>query len=110
PGINEPRERGVALLMVLVLITLLASVVFDFQFNSRVDLQLAVNARDEIQAEYNARSALMMRAMLLKNNNEIKALTSAMGIDSNALTITQLLEMVPVECGLMSALIRKARD
>lgn len=100
-----------ALLMVLVLITLLASVVFDFQFNSRIDLQLAVNARDELQAEYNARSALMLRAMLLKNATKIKgALGAIPGMDAGALPINQLLEMVPVECGLMSALVRKAQD
>ena len=49
---KEPGERGVALLMVLVLVTLVAAVVTEFQYSSRVDLQLAYNARDELQAEY----------------------------------------------------------
>ena len=43
------------------LIALLGSIVADFQFNSRVDLQLAINARDELQAEYNAMTAMRLR-------------------------------------------------
>ena len=65
-GRRDPRQRGVALLMVLLLLALLGSVVADFQYNSRIDLPLALTARDEVQAEYNALAALKVRAMLLK--------------------------------------------
>ena len=44
-------------------LALLGSVVAEFQFSSRIDLQLALNARDELQAEMNALSALRMRAL-----------------------------------------------
>lgn len=110
---SRGSERGVALLMVLMLITLLGSVVADFQFNSRVDLQLAINARDELQAEYNAMSALRLRAMLLKQAGRIKGfLTGLMqlaGVDAGgAPPIGRMLEMIPIECGLMSSITRQA--
>lgn len=77
------RERGVAMLMVMGFLTLLGSVVADFQFTSHVDLQLAFNARDELQAEYNALSALRMRALILRQSRKLQTaitlLMSGMG-------------------------------
>lgn len=106
-------ERGIALIMVLLMIALVGSVVAEFQFTSRIDLQLALNARDEVQAEYNALSALRMRAMILKQSQKLKALGSTLGPllgMEGPLPITQILEMIPIECGLMSAVMRKAAD
>ncbi len=103
------RERGVALLVVLATVALVTTAVFDFQFNARVDLQLAVNARDEVQAEYNALSALRMRSLLLKNARLVSQATSQLGIDQSLLPpVGQMLEMVPVECGLLSTVVRTA--
>jgi general secretion pathway protein K len=102
-------ERGVALLVVLSTITLVGTVVAELQFNTRVDLQLALNSRDEVQAEYSALSALRLRAMLLKNgrllDQGIRAMASSFGVDAGMIPpVGQLLEMVPVECSLMSAI------
>lgn len=44
------RSRGVALIIALVSITLLTVVATEFAYNSRVDLQLAANQRDEVRA------------------------------------------------------------
>ena len=114
---RSPRknERGIALIMVLLLIALLGSVVADFQFNSRVELQLAINARDELQAEYNAFTALKMRALLLKNSAKLKSaaagVQAATGIPTDSMMpINQLLEMVPVECGLLGTIMQAAED
>ena len=102
--------------MVLILVTLLGSVVADFQFNSRVDLQLALNARDELQAEYNAMTALRVRAMLLKHSRQIQRAVDGLlggllgGDTPMKLPIGQVLEMIPVECGLLSAIARKSED
>ena len=104
-------QSGVALLMVLVLVTLLGAVVTEFTFNSRVDLQLAVNARDELQAEYNALSALRLRAVILRQSQKIKLIvTQLMGGDSGSFPLGQILEMIPVECGLMSAIIQTSES
>jgi general secretion pathway protein K len=106
-------ERGIALLVVLSTLALVASVVADFQYNASVDLQLALNARDELQAEYNALSALRLRALLLKNarvvTQALTSMSSTFGIDSSLMPPAgQLLEMIPVECGLMSAITKKS--
>src|SRR4051794_24845374 len=92
-------ERGVALLVVLSTLALVTSVVADFQFNSRVDLQLAINARDEVQAEYNALSALRLRELLLRQgraaDTAIRGMMAAMGVDAAMVPpMGQLLEMV----------------
>ena len=108
----QGRQRGVALLMVLALLTLLGSVVADFQYNSHVDFQLAVNARDELQAEYNAMSALRLRALLLRQATKVQGalgtLFQAIGGAAGAVPpIGAVLEMIPVECGLMSMITRR---
>ena len=105
-------QRGVALIMVLGLLSLVGSVVADFQFSSQIDLRLAFGARDELQAEYNALSALRFRALLLKQSRKIQTtvqlLMASMGGGGSAPPIGQLLEMIPVECGLMSAITKSA--
>ena len=112
---TKKRERGVALLVVLTTIALLASVVADFQFNSRVDLQLAYNARDSLQAEQNALSALRLRALILKQSRKLQGavsgIFSSLGMDAGmAPGIGQILEMVPVDCGILSMLARVGED
>jgi hypothetical protein len=111
------RERGIALLMVLSLLALVTTVVTDFQFSSRVDIQLAYNARDELQAEYNALSALRFRALLLKQSRALQPLVQGLigslagpggAAGGGASTpISALMELIPVECGLMSQITRK---
>ena len=105
------KQRGVALLMVLGFLALLGSVVADFQFSSQIDVQLAINARDELQAEMNALSALRFRALLLKQSRKmqtlVESLMGAVGGGMQAPPIGVVLESLPVECGLMSAITKK---
>ncbi len=106
------RERGLALLVVLLTLALVTSVVAEFQYSSSVDLQLAYNARDELQAEYNALTALRMRAMLLKESRTLQS-TLAPALESlgvGQIPITQMLDAVPVDCGLLSGIVREADE
>lgn len=106
------NERGVALLMVLVMVALVSVVVVEFQYSSQVDLQLAYNARDELQAEYNALSALRVRALILRHSRKLNQVANMLmgntggGDGAGQLPMGQILEMLPVECGLMSALFK----
>lgn len=111
----KKSNSGVALLMVLGTLTLVAAVVSDFQFNSRVDLQLAFNARDALQAEYNALTALRLRALILRHarklNQATQALGPALGMDAGMMPpLGQILDMIPVDCGLISAVFRQSTD
>ncbi|MBZ4372608.1 type II secretion system protein GspK [Corallococcus interemptor] len=65
------RSRGVALIIALVSITLLTVVATEFAYNSRVDLQLAANQRDEVRAYYMARSGLSLGRLLLRFQKQV---------------------------------------
>src|SRR4051812_32952415 len=67
-------QRGVALLIVIISITLLALMASEFAYNSRVDLQLATNQRDEIRAYYLARSGIGLSRLLLKFQKQVDAI------------------------------------
>jgi general secretion pathway protein K len=67
-------NRGVALVLVLVVIALLVSLVVDFTYTMQVDMTLAANQRDEIKALYTARSGVeLARLTLQDDDNEYDA-------------------------------------
>ena len=65
------RQRGVALLIAVVAITILTVVATEFAYNTRVDLQLAANQRDEVQAMYMARSGVALSRLLLRFQKQV---------------------------------------
>jgi general secretion pathway protein K len=65
------RQRGVALIIAVVSITLLTVVATEFAYNTRVDLQLATNQRDEVQALYMARSGVALSRLLLRFQKQV---------------------------------------
>lgn len=70
---QRPRvgERGVALIMVVVAIAILTVVGTEFAYNSRVDLQMAANHRDEIRAYFLARSGIGLSRLLLRFQKQV---------------------------------------
>jgi general secretion pathway protein K len=64
-------ERGIALMLVVISIAILTVVATEFAYNSRVDLQLASNQRDEVRAYYLARSGIGLSRMLLKFQKQV---------------------------------------
>lgn len=67
------RQRGVALIIAVVAITILTVVATEFAYNTRVDLQLAANQRDELQAMYMARSGVALSRLLLRFQKQVDA-------------------------------------
>ncbi len=61
----DERERGVALLMVLVSVALLTLVIADFTETTQIDLATAANDRDEMRAGYLAKSAVNLSRLYL---------------------------------------------
>ncbi len=59
-------ERGVALIMVAVVIATLSAIVAEFSYNARVDLEAAANGRDLLRAEYLARAGMNLSRLLIK--------------------------------------------
>lgn len=68
---RDKRSRGVALIIALVSIALLTVVATEFAYNSRVDLQLAANQRDEVRAYYMARSGIALGRLLLRFQKQV---------------------------------------
>lgn len=60
------ERRGGALVMVLLLTTILAAIAADLQNSTQVNLQLAANARDRLQAHFHARSAVQLELFFLR--------------------------------------------
>jgi general secretion pathway protein K len=65
------RTRGVALIIAVISITLLTVVATEFAYNTRVDLQLAANQRDEVRAFYMARSGIALGRLLLRFQRQV---------------------------------------
>ncbi|HXX29597.1 MAG TPA: type II secretion system minor pseudopilin GspK [Myxococcaceae bacterium] len=96
-------ERGVALLLVVVSIAILAAVAAEFAYTSRVDLELAAHERDALRAEYLARSALGTARLLLQFQKQLdvsmQALASTPGLGGAAGGFNlQLWKMMHVDC------------
>ncbi len=72
-------HRGIALIMVVSSIAILTAVAVDFSFNADVDLQLATNARDELRAEYLARSAVNVSRLLLRFQRQLDGQSAMLG-------------------------------
>ena len=102
------RERGIAMLLVVTSIAIMTAVAVDFQFNSSVDLRLAANARDELRAEYLAKSAVNMGRMVLMFQRQLDSQASgaggilqSLGLGSGSLNF-RLWELVPIDCGVLT--------
>lgn len=58
-------QRGIAVILVLVVMILLVSLVVDFSYTMRIDLTLAANLRDETKAFYVARSGVEVARLMV---------------------------------------------
>ncbi len=69
-GTGEPgkHDRGVALIIVLLVTALLIALIFEFAYGTRISLRSAVNFRDSQRAYYLARSGVTFAGLLLSDN------------------------------------------
>ncbi len=66
PPRRERRQRGAALIFVVVSLTLLAAMTVDHVYKSQIDVASSQNNRDEVKAEFMARSAINLTRIMLK--------------------------------------------
>ena len=64
------NEKGVALLIVLVIVVLLVTMIVEFDFGTRISLTIAGTYRDGIQANYLAKSGVRAAQAVLKKDME----------------------------------------
>ncbi|MCB9506090.1 MAG: general secretion pathway protein GspK [Myxococcales bacterium] len=65
------NRRGVAMLLVMFTVTILATSIVEFVYNTRVNLYLAQNHRDEVKAYFLARSGINLQRLALAYQYEI---------------------------------------
>jgi len=66
PSRRKRQQRGAALIFVTVSLVLLAAMTVDHVYKSQIDVASAYNNRDEVKAEFMARSALNLTRIMLK--------------------------------------------
>lgn len=109
-GSRAVKRRGIALLLVITSIAIMTAVAVDFQFNTSVDLRLAANARDELRAEYLAKSAINMSRLILMyqrqldgSSGEASGLLSSLGLGGAGGSLNfRLWEIVPIDCSVLT--------
>lgn len=73
-------RRGVALIMVLVITTIMGAIATDLANSSSVNVRAAANARDQLQAHFHARSAVELELFLLRFQGQVKGAIDQLGI------------------------------
>lgn len=102
--VGRRGERGVALIIAVVAITLLTVVATDFAYNTRVDLQLATNQRDELRAHYLAHSGIGMSRLLLRFQKQINSMPASPIPGMPSLNL-QLWKMARVDCHMLQGMV-----
>jgi len=64
-------ERGAALLVVMVAVAILTALAVDLAYETRVSLQIAGNARDELKATYLAKGGIALSRLVLSFQQEV---------------------------------------
>ncbi len=65
---GRPNDRGVALIIVLLVTALLIALIFEFAYGTRISLRAAVNFRNSTRAYYLARSGVNLLGLLLSDD------------------------------------------
>lgn len=74
------ESRGVALIVVLTGITILAAFSAEFSFRSRVDVKVATNLEKQIQAYFHARSAMEIVRLVVTSQKFVDQAAAAFGV------------------------------
>jgi general secretion pathway protein K len=93
------NQKGLALLLVLLVITLLVAIVVEFDYRTRIDLRSAGNLRDGLQATYLAKSGVAAAQAILKDDKKRNANTTD-------LTATWAIPLPPLPVGEGTASLR----
>ena len=75
------RERGAALLLVLMVVAIVTVLAMELAYDTRVSLQIAANARDELRASYQARGAVALSRLVLHFQQRLDQAGGAAGAD-----------------------------
>ena len=72
-------EAGVALVLTLIIVTLVAIIVLDLNYLMRVDVHASANFRDGVRAYYLAKSGVnVVKELFRRNNQELEEIKNAL--------------------------------
>jgi general secretion pathway protein K len=94
-------ERGAALLVAMVSIAVLTALAVNLAYESRVSLQIAANARDELRASYAARGGVALSRLVLSFQQRLDLPPQAAALP---IPRVQIWRMVPVGSALAGTL------
>lgn len=105
PG-GRSRERGAALLVVMVAVAVLTALAVDLAYDTRVSLRIAANARDELRATYLAKSGVALQRLVLSFQQDVDAAVQLPGAAGQAAALPrpQVWRIVPVGSALAASL------
>jgi general secretion pathway protein K len=86
------QPRGAALLVVIVSTAILTAIAVDLAYSTRVSLLTAANSRDELRAEYLARSGVQFSRLVLKLQKQLDDAVPA----GAAVPRVQIWSLVPI--------------
>ncbi|HET9598756.1 MAG TPA: hypothetical protein VFP65_24490 [Anaeromyxobacteraceae bacterium] len=84
--IPHARQRGAALLVAVTAIAIITVISVDLAFSTRVSVQAAANARDELRALALAKSGVALSRLVLNMQQQLDAAGGAVGQAAGALT------------------------
>lgn len=102
-------HRGAALLVVIVSIAILTAIAVDLAYSTRVSLLTAANARDELRAQYLARSAVQLSRLVLKFQQQLDGPAAALAGQAGIPRV-QLWNLVPVSNAFTDGLFGGERE
>ncbi len=102
---KNKNERGVALLLVLSAVMILTTALLEFIYTERVNYQLAVNAKQRLQAYYLARSALNFSKLLLKYHKQTEKTLASAGETAQSLMTEPIYKMLPLSSDLIRGVL-----
>ena len=62
-------EKGLVLILVLIIVAILTVLVADFTFSTHIDLEISKNSLNDIKAQYIAKSGITVISSTMKTNN-----------------------------------------
>lgn len=94
-------QRGIALIVVLMVIAVLAAVIVEFSYSARVNLNIVANHKDELKAYYIARAGIEGSKVLLDydKNKKVDYIVSAEDMDPETETWSQVKLITTTEFG-----------
>jgi len=110
-GRGGRRERGAALLVVMVAVALVTALAVELAYQVRVSLQIAANGRDALKAQAQARGAVALSRLLLhlqvkldESAGQAQQLAGLAGQQAPPVPRPQLWKLVPVTSALTEGL------